>query len=237
MNFPEEYKLPYWICLLVLFLVVIIYRIFTGGLTSTIDIIIVFIWIALLLMPLFQEINIFGLKLKREIDNLRTDLSSQITSLRTEVQNSVNIGMNQKQDINIFNQSPPPDEELPKIEKNWNTFLDKYVKGSGFQKTPEYPDQEVSDDIKFLFSTRYLIENELRRIWYSIFDKEDPRSANRILGTLTGQGIINPEIARAIKDVLTVCNPAIHGEKVTDAQIRFVKDLGPEVISILKQLN
>lgn len=236
MNFPEEYKLPYWICLLVLFLVVIIYRVFTSGLTSTLDIIIVFIWIALLLMPLFQEINIFGLKLKREIDNLKTDLSSQITSLRTEVQNSVNIGMNQKQNINIY-QSPPPDEDLPEIEEHLKPIIEEYAENSGFQKTEEFPDQEVSEDVKFLFSTRYLIENELRRIWSYAFDKKTPRSASRILENLTKQEIISLKFAHAIKDVLRVCNPAIHGEEVTDAQIRFVKDLGPEVISVLKQVE
>ncbi len=236
MEFPEEYKLHWWIGLLILFLVVIVYRLITSGLKSILDILIVFIWIALLLMPLFDEIGIFGFKLKKEIDNLRTDLTSQMISLRTEVQNSIQIGTNQN--VNII-QSPPPDEDLPEMEKSF----DEYIKYSGLQKTIKHPDhkvskEEVNEDIKFLFSTRYLIEKELRNIWVRSLDETNPRfSANRILRDLTENGIVDVKLSNAIKDILRVCNPAIHGQKVTDAQIDFVKDLGPKSIAVLKDIQ
>lgn len=58
------------------------------------DIIIFLIWIALLLVPIFEEIGLFGIKLKREIQDLKTDLTGQILSLRTEVHNSIDLKRN-----------------------------------------------------------------------------------------------------------------------------------------------
>ena len=43
------------------------------------------VWIGLLLAPLFQEISVFGLTLKREIKALRSEVRDQVTNLRSEV--------------------------------------------------------------------------------------------------------------------------------------------------------
>lgn len=65
MGFPGKFKLYWWIGLLIFFSIILSYKICTSGLTNIIDILMVFIWITLVLMPLFEEIGIFGLKLKK----------------------------------------------------------------------------------------------------------------------------------------------------------------------------
>ncbi len=238
MDFPEKYRFRWWIALLIFFSSIIIYKLFTTGLTTVLDLIIVLISIVLLLMPLFEEIDIFGLRLKKEIDSLRTDLTSQIINLRSDVQNSIHIGMNQKQIINNY-QSPPPDEELYKMEKNYNSFFNEFYDFVNVKKPEEVPDLEVPVEITFLLSTRYRIEKELRRIWSDKFDRETPKyPAIKLLNDLNQHEIIDLEISKAIRDIFRVCNPAIHGEdvKITKTQINFVKDLTPKVISVLEKI-
>lgn len=236
MKFPEWFNNFYWwLILLCLFILLITYRICTNGLTTPLDFIIVLILFALLLMPLFEEIGIFGLRFKREIDSLRTDLTGQIVNLRSDFQ-TISMRMSQNQNINVYNS--PPDQALPKIEENANDVFKKTSEKYGFQVPEKYPDPEVSKDIYYLFSTRYQIENEIRRLWSSfINDKKVKFQASRMLKDLTQNKIVDPGIADAISNVLGICNSAIHGEEVSERKVNFVKDLGPKLISFLQQYN
>jgi len=52
------------------------------------NIIIVFlVWIALLLWPLFKEINLFGFSLKKEIDSLKSEVKEQRLEFREQIVN------------------------------------------------------------------------------------------------------------------------------------------------------
>jgi hypothetical protein len=48
---------------------------------------------------------------------------------------------------------------------------------------------------------------------------------------------MEPRLDHAIREVYAVCSPAIHGEPVTQAQIDFVKDVGPELIAALRSIE
>ena len=47
---------------------------FVSGSASPMDILVFLIWISLLLVPLFQEVSLFGVNLTKEIDSLKSDL-------------------------------------------------------------------------------------------------------------------------------------------------------------------
>lgn len=59
-------------------------------------IILFLVWIALLLWPLFKEINLFGLSLKKEIDSLRLEVKEQRLEFREQI-------VSLKSDIRIQN--------------------------------------------------------------------------------------------------------------------------------------
>jgi hypothetical protein len=95
----------WWIAMLIFFSVLTL-RIWSPTLCGDFTyikgngIILLLVWIALLLWPLFKEINLFGLSLKKEIDSLRTEIKEQrlefreqIVNLKSEirVQNIINI--------------------------------------------------------------------------------------------------------------------------------------------------
>ncbi len=44
-------------------------------------------------------------------------------------------------------------------------------------------------------------------------------------------------IAHAIREVYAICSPAIHGEPVSDAQVAFAEDVGPELVAALKAIS
>jgi glucan phosphoethanolaminetransferase (alkaline phosphatase superfamily) len=82
-------------CLIVLFLalswlLVLRYPAIASGTSSTSDIVILLLWIALMLAPIFQEVNLFGLQLRRSIDSLREQVQNLMFTVQSQTQ-SVNI--------------------------------------------------------------------------------------------------------------------------------------------------
>ena len=71
-----------------------------------------------MLAPVFQEVHLFGFKLKQEIESLKSDVKEQISSLRA------NISTNIRADVSPqFHIVPPPDLQLPEIEKNIQSLV------------------------------------------------------------------------------------------------------------------
>ncbi len=249
MDFESINKLYYWIFLdisffIVIIIIVVLYKITI--LSSPAGIIILLVFFALLLSPLYAEIDLMGIELKRDIKKVKgdvKDLNGQILTLRSEVINSIHLSQNQSTNF-IFNQNPPPDSELPKIQKEKDVKFNelKFERTVGLEQEFD-KNIKADDDVLYLFSTRYAIEKELRRIWnYSIDMKLDEKQINKInirkiISDLTNNFIIEQEIANTIIEVINVCNAAIHTQEVTSAKIDFVKDLGPKVISSLKNIR
>ncbi len=45
---------------------------------------------------------------------------------------------------------------------------------------------------------------------------------------------INQDYYSALKNVLAICNAAIHGDEISEAKINFVRDIAPGLIETLK---
>ena len=83
------------------------------------------------------------------------------------------------------------------------------------------------------------MEKELRRIWKQRFGEvEGKRPAPYLLITrsLVEAGLIDPKIANVIREVYAICSPAIHGLQVSESQVRFVRDIAPELMASLKAI-
>jgi len=100
--------------------------------------------------------------------------------------------------------------------------------------------QPASDDVTFLFNARYRIERELRRLWRDFDQAEDTRRpvpVFRIATALAHEGLLDDRLAGAVRDVYRVASPAVHGEPVSDAQVAFVRDVAPELVSALESIR
>lgn len=242
MKIPNWLKIIWWVLLVGFFAYLLSQRydsIMSGAATAT-DIVIFLILIALLAIPLFQEVSLFGVSFKKEIENLKSEFEKQIISLKSVIQST----------INIYPSIPPPDSELPSIEERIRPVLEQVLKEQGIQKpVPTLKDFTIPDNTIYLISVRYTIEQELRRIWKQwqetrwelsawsgqvVEEQERPKSIFQITRSLDELGIITPELSNAIREVYRVCSPAIHGEAISQTAIGFVRDIAPELIAILK---
>lgn len=133
---------------------------------------------------------------------------------------------------------PPTDEQLIKKEGYIEEILDKALKEKGLEKT-KYPDLDVSDEVKFLFSVRYQIEKEIRRIWDEIYFGNNKRrfSVLGMMRELSGAGIIDRDYTGIIIEIIRICNPAIHGEDFSEKQVDFARKMAPELITLLKSIK
>lgn len=213
-----------------------------NGSFTSVDIIILLFWIALLLMPFFQEINFYGLKLKKEIDELRLDvdkqfidLSRQFISLRAEINNSNNF---HPQITNNFT-TPIPDNKLPPVEET-KQDLEQRLNSSGAKKSDNDIElMEIPEDVLYLFSVKYQIEAELRRI-----NKESHLERNagqeatpETIRNISSIGLIDRKLSHTLRLVHNITATAIHGAEVSEAKIHFVREIAPDLIATLKEIS
>ena len=183
------------------------------------------LWICLILLPLFGEIEFFGIKLKKEIEELKKDVKSEIQSIKYEINTS------NKQQVFLGYGPPPSDNKIPKLEKEIDDLKEEYKlqeKESGKLKTPELTGRfDVSDSTIQLFQIRYKLEELITKIWKNYrddLDSENGRitSPTRMLNDLKNFEIINSDISEIIRGILSICNSAIHGKMTSKRQRDFV---------------
>jgi len=197
------------------------------------------VWVTLAIGPFFKEMEIFGFKFKQEVEKLKEHVSSELASIRTTIQTT----SDNRQTMNpqfLFGYPPPPDSQLSNIQEQIKSSIHSAMSKFGVPTvtTKAPPVETLPTDIEFLFRARLGIEKELRKIQRFVSQSEArrPEPIFRIVDTLIRGELISQEIGHAIREVYSVCSPAIHGEDVTPAQVEFVKNTAPELISALKSL-
>jgi len=135
--------------------------------------------------------------------------------------------------------SASPDTLLPELERKLKEALDRELSSRGVSAPPA-PPPSPPNDTTYLFSVRYEIEREARRILNArSIAVEDQRrfSFGALISTLMQLEVLDPQIARAAREIYSICSLAIHGEDVSPAKTAFVRDLGPKVIATLKAIQ
>jgi hypothetical protein len=234
------FKILWWVVLLLGFgaLLTKRYNDLVEGKSFAGDVLVLVVWLALLLLPLFREVSFFGMTFKRELEELKKDVKAEVASVRAEIRNSVDIRA--QISPNIVFPPPPPDSQLPAIEKRIQASLEEMLRNHNTR--PASVSEEalvVPSDADVLFRARYNIERELRRIWEQHTQgTQEGRFVPtlRIAQSLAEWELINGEIARAIREVWQAASPAIHGQSVTQAKVAFVRDVAPRLVVTLKAI-
>lgn len=236
MKVPNWFRIVWWAALLLLIGSILYARrddLLTGRAVPA-DVLIFLVWVGLFLAPLFQEVNLFGLKLKQEV----RELKEEVTALRAEFRNTVDVRAQINPTFNI--PSPPPDKELPALEERLRSVLNQVLTERGLQPSEvAKTDIDVSDDVAYLFKVRYQIDRELRRIWdrrmeANVFRR--PRSVAEMASILESEGFIESRVVNVLRQVYSVASPAIHGDPVSEAKVAFVRDVAPGLIATLRAL-
>lgn len=240
MKLPNWAKIVWWLALVLAGGVFVYFRRapIIGGQGTPIDLFVVGVGTALLLAPLFIEMEFLGLKLKQQIEETKKDLESKIVELRTEIKTSAqsNVTVNQQ------TPTPPPDDKLHgrlEVIQHAIADLQSALLKQG-QETENGYGMKIGDDVAYAFATRYSIERELKRILDATRLPNSRRKMNgvtRLITQLTELEILPPEVANGVRDVYAICSPAIHGEPITEAQLDFLKKLGPDLLQTLRLID
>jgi hypothetical protein len=201
----------------------------SGGSTAF-DCVAFIVWVALLLAPIFSEVKIWGVELTQEIEEAKKDLSQQIQAVRADVRNSINLQATFSNAI----AAPPPDSLLPSIREEVDRALDARM--AGLKIAPQAAEPQVPQDVQYMFSVRYNIEREVRRITDYLLDQRSRTQIRRQVDVLAETGSIQPEMRNAIIDVYRICSPAVHGDRVSKEQIDFVKEVAPRLLAALQEI-
>jgi len=243
MKFPNWFKIFWWVLLLGLTGSILLKRFeaIATGQSVPADIFIFLIFIALMLVPIFSEIEFFGIKLKKEIEELKSDINIKLGDIKTEIQTNQNQILNQT--INAFG-TPPPDNKLPELQEEIEKIVNSKLKEHGV--TIEYKIAgriDVPEDNLLMFQVRYNIEKQIRFIWERRFKGNNldintrAQPVNQIINDLNRFNIIDWKFYDILKEILSICNYAIHGEKITEKQIAFVSKNAKQILDYLSQVQ
>jgi hypothetical protein len=241
MKLPNWFKIVWWVVLCVA-LVILLWNRFgaiSQGTGTLLDAFFFLILVALLLLPLFREFEFFGIKLKAQLDNFKSEVKDEISGMRNEIRTS--IGINSQVSPQIY-LTPPPDNQLPQLEERFRRILDDTMKTYGLQSAVDSKTQLATPDtVSYLFQVRYNLEKELRRIYRERIEPHEQirggLSVFRILQSLSEIGLIEPRLYHVVREVYAICSPAIHGEGVTQQKLDFVKDIAPNLITSLMAIK
>lgn len=131
---------------------------------------------------------------------------------------------------------PKPDKAI----NNDKEIIKKTLDELGFKKKETKATHfNVSDNVNYLFSVRYTMEKELRRLNEKHLDEDRPRPLMMMLPRLVEIGILTPSQHKAIRNIYSITAPAIHGDdsRMTLAEIDFVKQIAPALIDELQNIE
>lgn len=204
----------------------------SSGESTILDTTIGIIFIVLILSPLFSEINFLGFSFKTDLKELKNDLRHEILNLRSEITNTVSF--NPSIDLSNLGSSLITKDELKEIIESSKdepkNELENTLDSLGF-----------SDQTMEMFKIRYALElklmevaSKIRQYYPDIRERFQPPS--RVIWYLQEDKIINENMAEALRHVYTMSSRAIHGEKLDQESIDYLKDLAPVMIYQLDEI-
>ena len=237
MSFPQWFKYIWWGAITLALSILLLMRIpsIVAGNSTAADVLLLTLWLALALAPLFQQISLPGVSLRQEIEDFRREVKQELTNVRTTIASTVDVR------TNIY-PTPPSDMRLPEIEERVSAAVNDAFERYGIPSPKEKPEPElpyVDENTQFLMMARYSLEKEIRRIWQERFDEEQTRRPllfHRLVQDLASIDVIDAKLGHLMREVYSVCSPAVHGEPVSQAKVGFVGDTVPELLALLRAI-
>ncbi|GAB3535809.1 hypothetical protein [Photobacterium alginatilyticum] len=208
------------------------------GKPSYFDVVVFLVWVGVSLAPIFQEMDIFGVKLKQQVDELRKDLSYQLSILKTEIKSSIDVSSANQNNISVnTSQEPPKDSEIPQLKEEINKILqEKGIVNTTGNQLPAVDDVSVE-----LFKVRLAFEKLVMSYTYdnrpmisSDGRRRNSFSLGRVINELRKLSPISPDVLGGVSEVISICNYAIHGEKPSENQLDFVRSSSSNLYQALE---
>ena len=193
------------------------------------------IWIILLVLPLFSELEFLGVKVKKEVkeaveksnEEVKTSLNNlQLLVSQIQISNSVGAQF-------TINNGP-----LPSEEKMDNLIKENHLPNEQITKRQI----KKQDDIKIpeqnlnLFRFRYGIEARLNDALGLIeYTDKNHFSLIQAANYLKKQKFLDPNCAELLIQVVRIANRGVHGEIVNEKYFDFASEAYPKIIDGLDE--
>ncbi len=236
LGFPQLVLRALWILLVLAMTIFVSYRFgaFSQGSATPADVVVLLVWIALLIAPLFQEVSIFGVRLTREMRALRDEVREQVWSIRNDVNNSMVV----RSEVNpsfVFG-NVLSDADLDKLAERMGKELGPRWK-AGHPEDVATPSVPLST--QYLFAVRYALDRELGRLAAFLpFSTPEGRFSPMSVATrLAEREYLDRASLASLRQVYQICSAAIHGARVSDGEIRFVEKVGSGLTALLSSIE
>jgi len=233
MRFPNWFRVFWWILILALLTVFLVFRLsaLRAGHATGVDIVLLIFWLSLAVAPLFTSIEVFGVKLKQQVEELRMEFSG----LRSEVRTTLEVQNQFAPTVALF--PTLSSEQLSDLAQQVQMRAESALGSEARQGTqPETPPH----DADFLFRVRYALERELRRLYgrhSALSDENRYVSITRITRSLQEQNIIDRDAAVAADELYRIASRVIHGREVLPQQMKFAYDVSSWLLAELRTIN
>lgn len=185
------------------------------------------IWIILLALPLFSEIEIGSVKIKKEVEKAQSELKDSINELRMQI---INMQISNANNNTIMVGQLASEGEL--------TAMRKSVEENQQNNRHEDADQEekVPDQTVYLLGIRRTLERMLSSLCKMI-NMPGRKTVGEMLYVAVKYELIDVNTANILREINGIANRSIHGEIVSDEYIEFVKEVFPEIKRRLENAN
>lgn len=175
------------------------------------------LWLILVGLPLFSEIEIGSVKLKKEIEETRTEVKESIGELKYQISE---LRISNSNSNMVFVGSQP----LPTKEEMFN--MQQHIKQDQTTQSVTDPAFDVSEKNLYLFKVRLSLEKQLSALC-NIFQYGERRSMYSMIQMLLQHEVIDRNTVGLLREIINITNRGVHGEIVDDDYIDFVKKTYP----------
>ena len=188
------------------------------------------LWLVLLGLPLFSEIEIGGVKLKKEIEQTRAEVKESFGELKLQILD-MEIANSNSNTFVVNNQPLPSKDELSQLQKD--------IEHDNSNLSPENTESDfkIPKENIYLFQVRLSLEKQLSALC-NFFQYRERRTTYAMAQFLVQHEVLDRKTAELIREIVNIANRGIHGEIVDDDYIRFVKNTYPAIKNALdKEYN
>ena len=175
------------------------------------------LWLVLLGLPLFSEVEIGNVKLKKEIEQTRTEVKESIGELKYQML-----------DLKISNSKTLVFNNPPLASKDELTQMQRQAETENTISSEADLNLKVSEDNIYLFQVRLSLEKQLFALC-NMFKYGERRTMYSMAQFLVQHEVIDRKTVELIREVINIANRGVHGEIIDSDYLQFVKKTYPMI--------
>lgn len=181
------------------------------------------LWLVLLGLPLFSEIEIGNVKLKKEIEQTRAEVKESIGDLKYQILD-LRVS-NSNSNMLVFNNPPL-------ASKDELFQLQRHIENNDRVHSETDLDFKISEGNIYLFKVRLSLEKQLYALC-NMFQYSERRIMYSMAQFLVKHEVIDFKTAELIREVINIANRGVHGEIIDNDYLQFVRKTYPMIKSTL----